>query len=435
MAVELEDFSKFSGLPRRRRGHSSVLVVVAIPSVLLMCWMGVQIGFAVKAGNQAQMAADTAALAAVARHADGVQAKNQDAVAAAQACAGPNGPVSISVVDAPGGGGDVEFGRWNATTRVFTPDAQGGPAARVTVRFASDNANGAPSLLNWGIFQSGSAPAFTRQSIAVYTPPTHAHSLLLTGADAGALDVDGSATVKGRGGIYVASADAAAVLVRGAVRQGETLDVPVLRLAGGIDEVSRTAVAGSIEEGVTVPADPMAAIAIPSIDGSASGSVTNPGGGTLRVAPGAHEDLSVASGTVILEAGLHQFTQSVELSGSAVLVLEDAAIELAPSASVSIVGTASVTGTGIASGDWQGFWLLQRGAASAWSVAESASVDVDAGCYGPEATLTLSDQAQFVSSLGILGRVRVEGTAFLHADQRIEALDLPVVPGRARLVR
>lgn len=36
---------------------------------------------------------------------------------------------------------------------------------------------------------------------------------------------------------------------------------------------------------------------------------------------------------------------------------------------------------------------------------------------------------------GILGRVRVEGTAFLHADQRIEALDLPVVPGRARLVR
>jgi hypothetical protein len=60
---------------------------------------------------------------------------------------------------------------------------------------------------------------------------------------------------------------------------------------------------------------------------------------------------------------------------------------------------------------------------------------VDAGCYGTEATLTLSDQAQFVSSLGILGRVRVEGTAFLHADQRIEALDLPVVPGRARLVR
>ncbi len=412
-----------------------MLVVVAIPSVLLMCWMGVQIGFAVKAGGQAQMAADAAALAAAARHADGVQAKNQDAVAAVEACAGPNGPVSISVVNAPGGGGDVEFGRWNASTRVFTPDAQGGPAVRVTVRFASDNANGVPSLLNWGIFQTGAAPAFMRRSIAVYTPPTHAHSLLLTGPDAGALDVDGSATVKGRGGIYVASSDPAAAMVRGAVRQGETLDVPVLRLAGGIDEVSRGAVAGSIEEGVTVPADPMAGVALPPIDGAASGSVTNPGGGTVRVPPGAHEDLSVAAGTVILETGLHQFTQSVELSGSAVLVLENAAIELAPSATVLISGTSSVTGTGIVSGDWQGFWLLQRGPASAWSVTEGASVDVDGGAYGPEATLTVSDQARFVSSLGILGRVRVEGTSFLHADQRIEALDLPVVPGRARLVR
>jgi hypothetical protein len=432
--VDRADFSKVSGLPKRR-GHSSVLVVVAIPSVLLMCWMGVQIGFAVKAGNQAQMAADAAALAAAARHADGVQAKNQDAVAAAEACAGPNGPVSISVVDAPGGGGDVEFGRWNATTRVFTPDAQGGPAVRVTVRFASDNANGAPTLLDWGIFQSGSAPAFTRRSIAVYTPPTHAHSLLLLGADAGALDVDGSATVKGRGGIYVASPDAGAVVVRGAVRQGETLAIPVLRLAGGIDEVSRTAVAGSIEEGVIVPADPLGGVALPPIDGNASGSVTNPGGGTQRLAPGAHEDLTFATGTVVLEAGIHQFTQSVEISGSAVLVLEDAAIELASGATVSITDSVSVTGTGLASGDWQGFWLLQRGGASSWTVAGDAVIDVGGGIYGPETALVVSDQAQLVSSLGILGRVRVEGTALLHADQRIEALDLPVVPGRARLVR
>jgi hypothetical protein len=95
----------------------------------------------------------------------------------------------------------------------------------------------------------------------------------------------------------------------------------------------------------------------------------------------------------------------------------------------------SVTGTSLASGDWQGFWLLQRGAESAWSVAGEVLVDVDGGIYGPETALTLSSQAQFVSSVGILGTVRVEGTAVLHADQRIEALDLPVVPGRARLVR
>lgn len=412
-----------------------MLVVVAIPSLLLMGFMGVQIGLAVKAGNQAQTAADAAALAAAARHADGVAAKNQDAIAAAAACAGPNGPVTISAVNAPGGGGDVEFGRWDVATRVFTPDPQGGPAARVTVRFASDNANGAPTLLNWDIFQLGAAPAFTRQSIAVYTPPTHAHSLLLTGVGAGALDVDGTATVKGRGGAYVASADAGSVLVRGAVRQGETLSLPVLRLAGGIDEVSRTAVAGSIEEGVIVPADPMAEVVVPPIDGGASGSVTNPGGGTMRLAPGAHADLTLTAGTITLEPGLHQFTESVELADDAILVLEDAAIELAPSASLSISGSASVTGTGLATGDWQGYWLLQRGAATNWTVVGDALIDVDGGIYGPEAALTVSDQAQVVSSLAILGSLRVEGTAFLHMDQRIEALDLPVVPGRARLVR
>jgi hypothetical protein len=233
----------------------------------------------------------------------------------------------------------------------------------------------------------------------------------------------------------VTSPDAGSVLVRGAVRQGETLEVPVLRLAGGIDEVSREAVAGTVEEAVVVPADPMAGVVLPPIDGSASGSVTNPGGATLRIAPGAHEDFSVASGTVILESGLHQFTQSVELAGSVVLVLEDAAIELAPGATVSVTDSVSVTGTGLASGDWQGFWLLQRGGTSNWTVAGEAMVDVDGGVYGPDTALTLSDQAQFTSSLGILRSVRVEGTAVLHADQRIEALDLEVVPGRARLVR
>jgi len=68
-------------------------------------------------------------------------------------------------------------------------------------------------------------------------------------------------------------------------------------------------------------------------------------------------------------------------------------------------------------------------------VVGDAAIDVDGGIYGPEAALTVSDQAQVVSSLTILGSLRVEGTAFLHMDQRIEALDLPVVPGRARLVR
>lgn len=435
--MELAEITRVSG-PKGRRGHSSVLAVVAIPSLILMTWMGVQIGLAMRAAGQAQVAADAAALAAAARCADGFEAANDDAVAAALGCPGPNGPVSIAVVDAPGGGGDVEYGRWDATARTFTPDPDGGSAVRVTVRFAADNPNGTAPLLDWPIFQEahgGTPPSFVRRSIAVYNPPTHITSLLLDGAGAGALDVDGSATVRGRGGISVASPDVAAVVVRGEVRQGATLAVSVLRMAGGIDELSRDAVAGPVEEGAVIPQDPMAAVTLPVIDGSASDSVTNAGGGVLRLAPGAHGDLAVVAGTVILEAGIHQFNQSFTLSGDALLVLENAAIELAPTASLSISGSAGISGTPLATGDWQGFWLLQRGGASNWLFAGSASADVEGGVYGPDAAVTISDESSVAISRAVLGTLRAADTAVLTLDDRLAALDLPVVPGRARLVR
>lgn len=411
-----------------------MLVVVAIPAVLLMTWMGVEAGLAVRAVHQAHRAADAAALAAAARHADGHETKNQDALTAAQACQGPNGPVVIATVDAAGGGGDVVYGRWNETTRTFTPEPDGGPAARVTVRFAEDSPNGAPQLLLWGFFQ-GDSPSFTRSSVAVYNPPKHTTSMLLESQGSGALDFDHSATIVSRGGVSVASSEQVAVIGRGPVRAASALEVPVLRVAGAVEETVRGSYVGSIEEGAEIPADPMAGFELPPIDAGASGSITDGAGGQQRIAPGAHEQLNVTAGTVVLEAGVHQFTQAVTVSGSAEIVLEQAAIQLAPSATLSVTGSASITGSGLATGDWEGAWLMQRGAPGTWTLGGGARVDVQGWAYGPDAAVTVSGQASVTMFVTILGRLRVAEDAALRLTDRIEPLDQPVVPGRARLVR
>lgn len=419
---------------RARRGVSAVLVLVAIPAMLLIGWMGAEIGLAVRALNQARLAADAAALAAAARYADGFATANGDAVAAAQACRGPNGPVSIGVLDAPGGGGDLVYGRWDEDTRTFVQDLEGGPAARVTVRFAVDSPNGAPGLILWRLFQNGPV-SFTRTSVAVYSPPRHTTSLLLRGAGPAVLDVDDSATLSARGGASIASDDIAAVMVRGSTRPGKVLAVPVLRIAGSIDEFSRAAAAGAIEEGAQIPADPMSEVELPVIDAAASGEITSDTDGTVRIAPGVHESLTATAGTVVLEAGLHQFTQAIALSGSARLELEDAAIELAPTATLSVGGSAALTGTPLTTGAWTGFWILQRGAATTWSIGNSASIEVSGDAYAPDAAVTASGTASLRMQTGTLASLRQADEATVRFDQRIEALDLPVVPGRARLVR
>ena len=413
---------------------SAVLVLATIPAVLLIGWMGVEIGLAVRSLSQARLAADAVALAAAARYADGFETANDDATTAAETCRGPNGPVSISVVDAPGGGGDVVFGHWDDASRTFTPDSEGGPAARVTVRFAADSPNGAPGLLLWRIFQNGEV-SFTRTSVAVYSPPKHTTSMLLQGFGSAVLEADDSATLSARGGVSIASDDMGAVIVHGASRSGKVLAVPVLRIAGGVEEFSRAAAGGSIEEGAQIPADSMAGVNLPTIDAGATGEITSNAPGTTRVAPGVHQRLSAMAGTVVLEAGLHQFTQGISLSGSAQVQLEDAAIELAPTATLSVSGSAAVSGTPLSTGDWAGFSILQRGAPTTWSVSGSAVMNLTGDLYAPDAAVAVSGTASLRAQTGVLGSMRLGDGGAVRFDDRIEALDLPVVPGRARLVR
>jgi Flp pilus assembly protein TadG len=92
---------------------ASVKLIVALPAVLMLSWLSVEIGFALRAYAQAKTAADAVALAAAARYPDGPDAARQDALTAALANKGPNGPVALVLVEGrviAGGGLDAVAG-------------------------------------------------------------------------------------------------------------------------------------------------------------------------------------------------------------------------------------------------------------------------------------------------------------------------------------
>ena len=94
-----------------------------------------------------------------------------------------------------------------------------------------------------------------------------------------------------------------------------------------------------------------------------------------------------------------------------------------------------VSGTPIATGDWSGFSVLQRGQTTTWTVGGSAVMDLTGDLYAPNAALSASGTALLRAQTGVLGSLRAADDASVRFDDRIESLDLPTVPGRARLVR
>ncbi|MFM8785717.1 MAG: hypothetical protein ACKOFI_11385, partial [Phycisphaerales bacterium] len=146
------------------------------------------------------------------------------------------------------------------------------------------------------------------------------------------------------------------------VASGARLSVAVLRTAGSIDGQSEERVDGAIEAGATIPDDPLEAVTVPAIDGSAAKAIAVDPGGDTSVAPGVHEGLFANAGTIVLQPGLHQFTGPVSLQGTAALQLRDATIQLDAGVARALGGRAAVTGPPSGAGPrWGGGVLLSRG--------------------------------------------------------------------------
>ena len=410
---------------------SSILLLLALPVILLFSWFVIEYTRLHRYASRARATADAVALAAAARYADGNQVATTDAQAAAGANLGPSGPFMLVVGDGPGGGGDLEFGDWDEGARAFTQDpVDGGRAVRATVRMTADHPNGAVPLILGGLF--GIAPAsIERSSVAVYRPPTHITSLLLSDPSASQLSLSGSAALRTRGGIAVPNSAAAAV----ASGASATIDASIVRLAGSAPAGFAARVTGVVQEGATVPADPYASTMQPLIEAGAGEPIAT-GGAEVRVAPGQHTGLSAASGTIILEPGLHQFEGGISLSGTAVLQLSNATVQLAAGAPLSLTGSASVQGTcGSGVPNWDGFAVIQPTGASAWTIAGNASFQPDGDVYAPGAAVSVADAGTLTATSAVVRSAALSGTGFARFTSDIPEVALPNEPGRARIVK
>ena len=398
----------------------------------MTAWLALEVALLYRWAYRAQAAADAGALAAAARYRDGRTAASDDALAAAGASDGPAGPITIDVGDGTSGGEDLEFGTWDEDTRTFTADpVDGGEAVRVTVRFAPGHPNGAPSMILGGLFTPGGI-SMTRRSTAVYVPPRHETSMLVTSPLGTTLSLQGTSVLSARGGVSLATnaSDAANV------GSGTRLSVAVLRTAGAIDEQSEERVDGAIEPGATVPDDPLEAVPAPAIDASAAKTIAVDPAGDTSVAPGVHAGLFANAGTIVLQPGLHQFTGPVSLQGTAALQLRDATLQLDAGVALALGGSATVTGTPSSTvPGWEGVFLLSRGDLSSWSIDGAAVVEVDGLMYATSADVAVQGLAALRPASAIVRTVTMTDAATAVLNGEIEALETDPVPGRARLVR
>ena len=398
----------------------------------MMTWLGLEVALLYRWAYRAQAAADAAALAAAARYRDGRETASEDALAAAGGSRGPAGPITIDVGDGMSGGEDLEFGTWDEETRTFTPDrAEGGEAVRATVRFAPGHPNGAPTMILAGLFTPGGI-AMMRSSTAVYVPPRHETSALLTATLGTALSLQGTSVLSSRGGVSLAtgSSDAAAIA------SGARASVAVLRTAGSFGQASRERIDGALEEGQSIPDDPFADVPLPSIDAGSAAPISASSSGTTLVRPGVHAGLVASGGTIVLQPGLHQFVGVISLQGSATLQLAEATVQLDAGVPLALAGAATVTGTP-ASGvpGWEGAFLITRGDLSSWSIGGSAVIDVEGMLYAPIADVSVEATGVLRASSAIVRTLTCTEGSSVEFDGEIEALESDPVPGRARLVR
>lgn len=413
----------------RPSGFSSVKFVAALPAILMMTWLGVEIGLGVRAMNQARTASDSIALAAAARARDGYEALRTDALAAAAASRGPNGPVSIEIPQGSGGGGDVEVGSWDDQTRTFTPDPAGGDAVRARVRFASDHPNGTFAPVLSGLFGPSSI-AIERTSVAVHVRARHTTSLLLMAPAGVALALEGSAAIDSRGGVSVRSSSQSPLVVQ----NDAWLTASVVRVTSPIDSGSEERIDATVLDGFAPPADPFLGTVLPAINAASAVLIDHDDLGVTHVTPGVHAGLTIAGGSVVLLPGVHQFAGSIAVQGGS-LVLQEATVHLDGAASLSVGAQGLVTGTPSTAGDWAGAWILQRGAEATWAFESAGSADVAGLLYAPDATLVVAESAQLALGSAIVRSMSLSGTAQVSLDEDIDALKDTPVPGRARLVR
>lgn len=404
---------------------STILFIVALPALLMFIWLSVEFALILRAGNQAKIAADAIALAAAARLPDGYAAVAEDAAAAAAANRAPNGAVSIPIAPDNDPSSDLLFGYWDQSASQFVPDVENGTAVQATVRFAADNANGAPGIILSGLFELGFID-LERTSVAIYNPPSQATTLLTN-----RLQVSEDATIDAFGGVSVKWS----VSVTG----NAWVETSILRFAGDdLAPGSESGIGGELVVNASIPDDPYESTPRPSVPSTAE---TDPGtgSGTIVVTPGWYPNgLTLDSGTYDLSDGIfHLGGVGLDVSGSATVVGSGALIHLVDSTSVvSASGSGSILGTSYqVAGDWFGVSILGSSSPffNNWTLDSGATMELEGLVIAPETSITLSETSRFDVGGCVARRLFAAGASTSSFADAFIVASNPTA-GRARLV-
>lgn len=402
---------------KARRGISSIKILVGLPAILSIAWLGMEFGLVLRAIEQAKTAADSAALAAAARLSSDFEVYGNAAVQAAAANRGPGGTMAIVVVS-ENAGGDLLLGTWDADSRTFVPDPQARDAVAVTVRIGAGAPNPSPGYVLPNILELVDA-TFQRTSVATWSPLPAAASVLITESNTGrSLDLSGNAMLESFGDIEVASTSTRAVRIRGAA----AITTPTLRVAGGLQGDSEDAVDGFVQTDAVILDDPYSEIAVPPLLPISDGPDFFDPESVSTLEPGRHPDgLILDQGTVRLLPGIHQFGgDGLQITETAEIELVEATIQLLDDAPLILKDKASLTGVPPTRGTWEDVLLIAP-KSGVFNILDEATAIVPGVAYCPEGILRTEDDASLVLDGAIVRKLVQKDRTNIRLDRVIIA--------------
>lgn len=393
--------SRFTDRHRHRRGLSTVYFLLALPTMILFTWLGVEIGLVIRAAGHAKIASDAIALAAASRSFEGFETSRSDALLAASINRGPNGPIVITMPE--DNSGDVRRGTWNGATRTFLPDPDSFQAFQATVTFGPGTANGSPGIILPGLFRLIDYE-LVRRSVAIPLSIVDGPSVGIAGAG---LRMSGSSVLRSAGYVDVSLANSGTLDLRGQ----SFVDAPRLRSDVVVPDQVADAVSGEIEGTTTLFTDPYLALPPPEPQETI---ISSGEAGSAILDPGLHPDgLEVANRRVTLAPGLHQFAgDGLSILGGGTVVLDRATIQLMDSQSaLRLRGTGRLEGRAMTDGPWAEVAVLAPLEGPPWLLQQDSTIDVRGDVYAPTRDLSVRDRARLSCGAAILGGLDLDQRA------------------------
>jgi Flp pilus assembly protein TadG len=414
-----------------RSGVVAVLVALAVPVLLGLTALAVDVSQWSSGKNSIQGAADNSALSAIVAAGAGAtpaQITNQAlAIAAATGFTNGQGGVTVTVNNPPKSG----------------PNTANAGAYEVIIT--------QPQTRHYAVLL-GAAPMVSGRAVAA-VPSNPACILALDKTASGAITMSGGASV-GAPNCAVAANSSSGTAV--SLSGGATLTASNLNIVGSYTTSGGATVTATIKMGVPATADPYASLAVPTY--STSGclpQVNLSGGGSLTISPGCYKGISVSGGshltmsagnyvidgtggpgaidvslsggsTVTMGAGIYTlYNGGFNLSGGNPVTASGVSIILtgSPASSIGIVnisGGATLTLTPPTSGPMQGVALyLDRNApANTDSFSGGSTMSITGSLYLPSQAVNFSGGASTGSACMQLIADTVNfsgGSSFGHA--------------------